>query len=281
MSSLPHAPAPSFRRVRRPSERIRALGVTLDLVRPEEVMFHVGEKIAAGLPCRVANYNLHGIHLARHEPEFRAFCESADLIEVDSTPILGFLKLLGLPVRPFHRCTYLDWRELFWSRAEQEGWRVFYLGGAPGVADKAAENLRQRWPGAQIASHHGYFDRTPGGAENEAVLAAIATFRPHVRFVGMGMPVQEIWLQRNAERLPPCAQFSVGAAFDYEAGVQRAAPRWTGRFGLEWAWRLLHDPRRLFRRYCLEPWSILPHAVADVVAAKRRGRDAFTGPPLP
>lgn len=255
--------------------------MTLDLLRPEEVLFHVGEKIAAGLPCRVANYNLHGIHLARREPDFRTFCESADLIEVDSTPILGFLKLLGLPVRPFHRCTYLDWREMFWSRAEQEGWRVFYLGGAPGVAETAAENLRQRWPGAQIASHHGYFDRTPGSAENDAVLAAIAAFRPHVLFVGMGMPVQEIWLQRNGGRLPPCAQFSVGAAFDYEAGVQRAAPRWTGRLGLEWAWRLFHDPRRLFRRYCLEPWSILPHALGDIIAAKRRGRDAFNGPPLP
>ena len=132
-----------------------------------------------------------------------------------------------------------------------------------------------------IGTHHGYFDRTPGSAENDAVLDAISSFRPHVLFVGMGMPVQEVWLQRNGPRLPPCVQFSVGAAFDYEAGVQPVAPRWMGRVGLEWAYRLFRDPRRMFRRYCVEPWTILPKAIADVIAARRRGRDAFNGPPLP
>jgi N-acetylglucosaminyldiphosphoundecaprenol N-acetyl-beta-D-mannosaminyltransferase len=71
------------------------------------------------------------------------------------------------------------------------------------------------------------------------------------------MPRQEIWITQNFEALPDCAIFSVGAAFDYEAGVQKSAPRWMGKAGVEWLYRLAADPKRLFRRYCVEPWSLL------------------------
>ena len=88
----------------------------------------------------------------------------------------------------------------------------------------------------------------------------------------MGMPRQEVWLLRNRHRLPPCVVFSVGAAFDYEAGVQIAAPRWIGRVGLEWLFRLAIDPRRLFYRYCVESWFLLGPAGRDIATALRAGR---------
>jgi N-acetylglucosaminyldiphosphoundecaprenol N-acetyl-beta-D-mannosaminyltransferase len=266
-----------FRKSRRSRERVHALGVDMDLVRPEEVMFHVAASVDAGEPFCVANYNLHGIYLARRNPDFAKFCEMADLIEVDSIPIILFTRLLGLHARQFHRCTYLDWREHFWSLAQREAWRVFYLGGAPGVAETAAENLRTKYPGAVIATRNGYFDATPGSEENAAVVAQIATFAPQILFVGMGMPRQEFWLLNNIDELPPCVTFSVGAAFDYEAGAQRAAPRWIGRIGFEWLYRLACDPSRLFHRYCVEPWALLPVACEDVFNAARKGR-LFKGP---
>jgi N-acetylglucosaminyldiphosphoundecaprenol N-acetyl-beta-D-mannosaminyltransferase len=270
-----------FRQHRRKRERVHALGVEMDLVRPEEVMHHVAVAVTTGERYCVANYNAHGIYLARKNPAFNAFCQSADLIEVDSTPIIFFTRMLGLHSRPFHRCTYLDWRRHFWSLANREGWRVFYLGGEPGVAEKAAANLAKDYPGAVIGVRNGYFDATPGSADNANVLAEIEAFQPNVLFVGMGMPRQEAWLLDNGPALPPCVTFSVGAAFDYEAGVQRAAPRWTGRLGVEWLFRLLNDPQRLFGRYCIEPWALMPSAMADVAAALREGR-LFRGPrPLP
>jgi N-acetylglucosaminyldiphosphoundecaprenol N-acetyl-beta-D-mannosaminyltransferase len=244
----------------------------MDLVRPEEVMHYVEASVEAGESFCVANYNTHGIYLARRNADFARFCETADLIEVDSTPIILFTRLLGLHARPFHRCTYLDWREHFWSLAQRKGWRVFYLGGAPGVAEKAAARLRREYPEAIIATRDGYFNAAPGSKDNESVVAEIAAFRPHILFVGMGMPRQEAWLLHHMEFLPPCVTFSVGAAFDYEAGVQSPAPRWMGRAGLEWLYRLVHDPRRLFHRYCVEPWTLLPVALGDVVAAMRSGR---------
>ena len=267
-----------FRKSRRLRERVHALGVDMDLVRPEEVMLQVQSAIEAGESFCVANYNLHGVYLARKNPDFARFCEMADLIEVDSTPMILFTRILGLHARPFHRCTYLDWREHFWSLAQREGWKVYYLGGAPGVADQAAQRLKAAYPRVTLRTRDGYFDATPGSADNAAILADIADFAHQILFVGMGMPRQEAWLAQNTEHLPTCVTFNVGAAFDYEAGVQSAAPRWMGRMGLEWLYRLIHDPKRLFERYCIEPWFLIPVALSDIALALKAGR-LLKGPP--
>ena len=266
------APRRPFRRSRRALERIEVLGAGVDLVRPEEVMHHVETAVAEGRPFLVANHNAHSLYPIRRRPELKAFFPAADVVEVDSTPVIAFTRLLGLHSRPFHRCTYLDWRGHFWSLADRSGWRVFYLGGAPGVADRAARRLAERYPGAVIQTRDGFFDMTPGTAANAEVLAQIKDFAPHILFVGMGMPRQELWIAQNRASLPPCAVFSVGAAFDYEAGVQRAAPRWIGRAGLEWLFRLCADPRRLAGRYVVEPWFLVGPALRDVVRAIGEGR---------
>jgi len=267
-------PRRPFRRARRDDERVRLLDQAVDLVRPEEVMLHLQRAIEEEHRTLVANHNLHSLHLIGRSAEMRDFYAAADLVQVDSRPLLWFARALGLSSRPFHRCTYLDWRDHFWSLADRQGWRVMAVGGAPGVGETAAARLAARYPGARIETRHGFFDMGEGSAENAALLDDIAAFAPQVLFVGMGMPRQEAWITRNLDRLPPCAILSVGAAFDYEAGAQKAAPRWTGRVGLEWAWRLFADPRRLFVRYCVEPWTLLPAAARDVRRALGRQRRA-------
>ena len=263
----PRAP---FRQRRRAGERVQMLGQPVDLVKPEEVLHHVQQAVLEGRKSLIANHNLHSLYLIQKRPELADFYDRADLIEVDSTPLLWFSRALGLHSRGFHRCTYLDWRDHFWSVANRKGWRVMSIGGAPGVGDEAARRLKARYPGADIAIHHGFFDAHPDSSENAAVLAQVSAFQPHILFVGMGMPRQELWIDDNYERLPDCVILSVGAAFDYEAGVQSAAPRWMGRAGIEWAYRLVHDPKRLFVRYCVEPWTLLPLALRDIRDARRR-----------
>ena len=267
------APRQAYRKARRSRERVRLLGQAMDLVRPEEVMHHLQMAVAEGRKSLIANHNLHSLYLLTRRPELQAFYDRADMVEVDSTPLLWFSRVLGLHSRAFHRCTYLDWRDHFWSLADRKGWRVLSIGGAPGVGEAAVAKLATRYPGAEIETRHGYFDAAPGSVDNAAVLAQVAAFRPHVLFVGMGMPRQELWIADHFDALPPCVVLSVGAAFDYEAGAQKAAPRWMGRAGIEWAYRLFHDPKRLFVRYCVEPWFLLPLIVADIRAA-RRGRRA-------
>lgn len=266
------APRQAYRKARRSRERVRLLGQAMDLVRPEEVMHHLQLAVAEARRSLIANHNLHSLYLLTRRPELQAFYDRADMVEVDSTPLLWFSRVLGLHSRAFHRCTYLDWRDHFWSLADRKGWRVLSIGGAPGVGEAAVAKLATRYPGAEIETRHGYFDAAPGSADNAAVLAQVAAFRPHVLFVGMGMPRQELWIADHFDALPPCVVLSVGAAFDYEAGAQKAAPRWMGRAGIEWAYRLFHDPKRLFVRYCVEPWFLLPLIVADIRAARRRRR---------
>lgn len=246
-------------------ERLRLLGGEVDAVTAAEVMDFAARAIAAGRRAIVANHNLHSLALLRRAPQMRRFYQRADLIEADSTPLILWGRLLGRPIGREHRCTYLDWRELFWARAAQARWRVFYLGGEPGVAARGAEAIQARWPGAVIGVHHGRFDMTPGAQANHQVLAEIAAFAPQVLLVGMGMPRQEAWIEQNLEALPPCVAFPVGAAFDYEAGAIPTPPRWSGRLGLEWLFRLAAEPRRLAHRYLVEPWILVGPALGDVM----------------
>jgi N-acetylglucosaminyldiphosphoundecaprenol N-acetyl-beta-D-mannosaminyltransferase len=266
-----------FRKARRERERVRLLGQTVDLVRPEEVLHHVETWIAEGRKAVVANHNLNSLALLQKHPELQAFFDRADLVEVDSTPLIHFAKVLGLHGRAFHRCTYLDWRDHFWSLANRNGWRVMYVGGAPEVVETARMKLKQLNPRADIGVRDGYFDATPGSAESAAVVQQVRAFAPHILFVGMGMPRQELWILNNLEALPNCVIFSVGAAFDYEAGAQAKAPRWMGRMGIEWLFRLVHDPRRLARRYLIEPWSLSGLIAKDVVSALRARRAGQIG----
>jgi len=235
-------------------------------------MAELDQQVAAARPYLVANHNLHSLYLLPRHPDLAAFYAGADLIEIDSAPLIAFARLLGLPARPFHRCTYLDWRDHFWSLADRRGWRVFYLGGAPGVAQTAAARISLLYPGAVLGVADGYFDAAPSSSDNQTVLKAIADFRPHILLVGMGMPRQEQWILANRAALPACAVLPVGAAFDYEADVQAAAPRWMGRAGLEWLFRLTADPKRLWRRYCVEPWFLIGPALDDVALALKAGR---------
>lgn len=250
-------------------DRIRLMGGDLDLVTPGQVMDFIARRADRGQKGVVANHNLHSLYLLRRDAGIRAFFQKADLIEIDSTPLIAWGRLLGHPVQACHRSTYLDWREQFWALAEARGWRVFLLGSKPGVADAAIERLRGRWPQLHLEGRHGYFDHASDSAGNLAVVEAVNAFRPHVVLVGMGMPIQEAWIAQNEARLASGVLLSVGGAFDYEAGVQIPAPRWLGRIGLEWLFRFTVQPKRLFNRYFVEPWSLIGPALGDIAAARR------------
>lgn len=245
------------------SSRLNILGVDVDVVTSEQVMDFVARRAGQNVRTVIANHNLHSISLCRKSSRMRSFYRRADLIEIDSTPLIAWGRLLGYDLSTAYRSTYLDFRDDFWTMAQEKGWRVWHIGGRPEHIELSRNHILQRYPDVQLTVHSGYFD--VNGPENDTVIEKLTADAPDVVLVGMGMPRQELWIENNYHRLPNAVILPVGGAFDYEAGVTYTPPRWTGQVGLEWLVRFAHDPLRLFERYFVEPWSLVPSMMRDLV----------------
>lgn len=255
-----------FRQTPRGDERVQLLGAEIDLVRSEEVMVLVRNSVSAGHQALIANHDLRSLNLIRRDPVVQSFFARADLIEVGSSLVLLWARLVGKPGRGLHRGAFVDWRDHFWSLAAREGWKVFYLGGAPGAADKAAAMLTERWPALKIGRHHGHFKQ----ADEMAVMARIKAFKPQVLLVGMPMPRQEHWIEASLDDLPPCVVVSLGTALGDGGGLDRVVPGWATRIGADWLFKMALTPIAVARRYVVEPLLLLDLAYADLMRSRGR-----------
>jgi N-acetylglucosaminyldiphosphoundecaprenol N-acetyl-beta-D-mannosaminyltransferase len=231
------------------------LGTRFDALTMSQLHEVIFDSVQSGNRRIIANHNLHSIYLFHHDLEMRDFYSKAHAIHIDGMSLVYLARIFGYRVQREHRATYLDWVWPLIVECVRYQWRVFYLGGKPDIAEEAAKYLRHRFPELQLQTHHGYFARTV--QENARVLEVIRCFRPNVLMVGMGMPLQEHWILENLSQIEANAILTAGACFDYIAGTVPSPPRWIGQIGLEWLFRLASEPRRLWRRYLLEPWYIL------------------------
>jgi len=246
------------------TKRYRLLGVDVDAMTNTDLLDVMAEAVAANRRCLMPNHNLHSIYLHHHDSRCAEMYGRSDCIYIDGMPIIFLARVLGLPLRRKHRTTFLDSFEPLVAEMARRNWRLFYLGSKPGVAAKGAEILRKRFPGLQMATHHGYFDARPGGPENQAVIETINAFRPHVLMVGMGMPRQEYWTVENLDAISANAIITAGATMDFFAGEVPVPPRWAGPLGLYGLVRLVNEPARLWKRYLIEPWFVLGLFLRDL-----------------
>jgi N-acetylglucosaminyldiphosphoundecaprenol N-acetyl-beta-D-mannosaminyltransferase len=244
--------------------RVKLLGVEVDALTMNDLNALIAEAVEGKERRIVAHHNTHSVYLWHHDSRMRAFYQKAHRVHVDGMPLILLGRFLGLPLRREHRVTYVDWVRPLMAEAARRGFRVFYVGSRPGVAERGAARLLDGITRLRIETHHGYFDTTPGSQENAEVLAAIRRFRPDILMAGMGMPRQEHWILDNLEDLDAHAILTAGACMDFVAGAVPTPPRWMGRIGLEWLYRLWTEPSRLWRRYLLEPWFVLRLLVQDV-----------------
>jgi N-acetylglucosaminyldiphosphoundecaprenol N-acetyl-beta-D-mannosaminyltransferase len=146
--------------------------------------------------------------------------------------------------------TGADWVWGVAALAEESGQSLYLLGSDPGSSTEAAEQLRRWYPRLDVkGTHHGYFGLD--SPHNERVLEHIAEQKPDILLVGMGTPQQELWVDRNFDRIDAHVVWTVGALFDYISGRVPRAPHWMADHGLEWIFRLAIEPRRMWRRYLL------------------------------
>jgi len=245
-------------------KRYDCLGLRVDLLESHEILDLYDLIVPRRQRLLVGSVNLHTVFCHKHEKAVRAFFTKADLVYVDGMPIVWWLKCLGAPAKTRHRATFVDWLPALLERARDRGWRVYYLGNRPGVTDAVAARFRKRLPGIRIRTHHGHFDHGAGSAENRRVLEDINRFRPDVLLVGMGTPLQQAWTVANAGRLDASVIHACGATADFFAGVVPLPPRVLGRLGLEGVFRAMCEPRRLWRRYLLEPLLLVDRALDDL-----------------
>ena len=141
--------------------------------------------------------------------------------------------------------------------AAKKGYSVFLLGAADGVAAKAAENLKRKYPGLKVVGTYSPpFGFEKDKTEVEHINKMLFDSKADMLFVGMGVPKQDIFIYENMHKYQIPMSFSIGAAIDFEAGVQKRAPKWINKIGMEWLYRLFSNPKRMFKRYIIDDMKI-------------------------
>ena len=224
------------------------LGVPLALTDYDGTLDWIDDAVASGHRGYLCVAATHTVMATQDDPALRAAVLAADFTVPDGQPLVWALKALGNDVDG--RVYGPDLMEQACARAAQTGQRFYLYGGRnPGALAQLARSLRLRYPGLRIVGGQAPPFRALTDAEEEAVAADIKRSGADVVWVGLGVPKQEKWMARMRHRLSAPVLVGVGAAFDFHAGLIPQAPGWMQRAGLEWLFRLAHEPRRLWRRY--------------------------------
>jgi N-acetylglucosaminyldiphosphoundecaprenol N-acetyl-beta-D-mannosaminyltransferase len=254
------------------ARRLEGLGLPLDPITEPQVVDRVMAALLAGCGGWIATPNVDHLRRASRDPRLAATICTADISVADGAPVVWATRLAGQPVP-----ARVAGADLLWSlsaAAAGAGRSVYLLGGEPGVPDRAALALQAAYPELKVVGTCS----PPRGFEHDpeqmaALREELLAKAPDLVFVGLGFPKQELVICGFREELPTTWWLGCGAALPFAAGDLDRAPVWMRPLGLEWLFRLAHEPRRLFRRYVLEdaPFALRLLARALVVRVRTRG----------
>ncbi len=228
------------------------LGARIDALGMHEAVEMVTGLVTKGRPSQVITMNPEYLYRAQKEPLLLDIANRAALVTADGVGIVWAARMAGRPVP--ERVTGIDLMLALLERAGERGWRVFLLGAAPGVAEKAAEKARECWPSLVVCgTHHGYFE----AGEDAKIIEKVRAAAPDLLFLGMGAPKQELWGARYLQDLGVPVVMGVGGSFDVLAGKVKRAPAWLRKLHLEWLGRLLREPRRWRRQTVLPKFMLM------------------------
>ncbi len=262
-------PPPAPQEASPPSPRacVRLLGVPLDPITWDDLRRQIAVWVAGDRPRQICTVNPEFVMVAQRDIHFYAILQRADLCAADGIGLLLAARLRGQPLPD--RITGSDGLPLITGWAAEAGWRIFLLGAAEGVAARAADLLRARYPGVQIV---GTYAGSPAPEEEAAIVERINACGADILFVAYGAPTQDKWIARNLPRLNVKVAMGVGGAIDFVTGAQVRAPKGWQRLGLEWLYRLIREPWRWKRM------TRLPRFVLAVLLRGERGPVGIVGP---
>jgi N-acetylglucosaminyldiphosphoundecaprenol N-acetyl-beta-D-mannosaminyltransferase len=229
--------------------RVELDGVRVDRVDLAEAAAHIDHFLRSAERHQVVTVNLDFLAVARQNPRFRETLNRASLAVADGMPLVWLSRLRGEPLP--ERVTGMALVDECAGLAERDGRGVYLLGAAPGIAEAAGRALQKRYPGLRIAGTCSPPVGALSARDNASIVREINRCRPAVLLVALGAPRQDLWIRDNLHALDLSVAMGVGCVFDVLAGVVDRAPTWMQSWGLEWAYRLGREPRRLWRRYVL------------------------------
>ena len=231
--------------------RVNIGGIEIDKYSFDEVLENIANHILGkGKPSYVVTPNAQHIISLQKDNRFREIYRKAFLVVPDGVSLLWSAKFLQTPLNG--RVNGTDLFERLCEVAQEKGLKVFLLGGRPGAAEKAKETLQKRLPGIQIVGTH----CPPYGFESQEKEVALINTKikaaaPDILFVGLGAPKQEYWIHDNYQELGVPISVGIGVSFELVANMVQRAPIWMQKWGLEWLFRLIVEPKRLWKRYIM------------------------------
>ena len=230
--------------------QVNILGIRVDAITMAEALNQVETFICERQPRLVATANAEMVMLAQEDQLLSGILNSADLVLADGAGVVWAAKRLGTGVP--ERVAGFDLTQELLARAAISGYRIFWLGAAPGIAETAAQNASQRYPGLiTVGIHDGYF-----ASEDRTIIQMVRETRPDILLCALGVPKQEKWLREHLAQLQVPVSIGIGGTFDVMAGKAKRAPVWMQRAGLEWSYRLIRQPSRLIRMLALPKFAL-------------------------
>jgi exopolysaccharide biosynthesis WecB/TagA/CpsF family protein len=247
------------------------LGVPIDNMTMDDAVDAIGDLVASGRrqtrTHQVATVNVDFlVNAVTHAPTLRLL-QAADLCLADGTPVVWAAKASGMAVR--ERVAGVD---LVPALAARASWHIHLFGSSPGIAEAAAELLRERYPGSLVTGCSGPMMRDVGRIDDE-VLDEITRLDPDILCVALGNPKQEQFIDLHRDRLKTPVMIGVGGTFDVLTGGKERAPNWVQRIGFEWVVRLAQEPRRLAHRYLRDARIFFPRAFVYIARLRRSSKD--------
>ncbi len=230
----------------RETTRVEVMGIEIDNLSMEETLSLIEEKILEGTPIQHVVVNAAKVVEVDKNPELKAIIESCEIVNADGQAVVWASKILGNPLK--ERVAGIDLMQALVQRASQKGWSIYFFGAKQEVLDRVVERYRKEFPMLRIAgTRNGYY-----APEEESKIAAdISKSGAHILFVAISSPKKEIFLNKYLYAMNVPFVMGVGGSFDVVAGLTKRAPLWMQKVGLEWLFRFLQEPRRMWRRYII------------------------------
>ena len=233
------------------STSVDILGVSITPIYAETILTQIEKWVEQRQKHTICLCPDYSIHMSRQDPEFRQALNRATIIAADGKAVVWACKLHGY--RHAQHVRGSDLTRLVCQMSAQHGFSNFFYGATPTVLEALVNKLRQQHPSLQVAGAYAPPFRALTAQEQREIIEFINASQPDIVWVGLGAPKQELWMAKHAQDLHAPVLIGVGAAFDFVSGAKAEAPKWVQKAALEWLFRLMQEPRRLWKRNVYHP----------------------------